>query len=81
MLIISSIILNIIQVSKVLSLSYYPVVNILAIHFLIHHFSKKSKNRSFFPFPFPFILFYDIITNFEEVELVEQGKASPQLFN
>ena len=80
MLIISSIILNIIQVSKLLSLSHYPVVNILAIHFLYIIF-QKSKNGSCFPFPFSLILFYEIIINFAEVELVEQGKASTQLFN
>jgi len=42
MLITSSIILNII-LSELLSLSHYPVVNILAIHFLIHYFSKEVK--------------------------------------
>ena len=80
MLIISSITLNIVQVSKLLSLSHYPVVNILAIHFLYIIF-RKSKNGSSFPFPFSLILFYEIIINFAEVELVEQGKASTQLFN
>jgi len=61
-------------------LSHYPVVNILAIHFLIHYFSKKAKIE-LLSFSYYFILFYDTVINFEEVELVEQGKASTQSFN